>query len=384
MMPLQVLVLLSVSFAVDPGGAACADFPPLEPPRWQVRCRARLEEARALTAKKDPSLKNLDVQLAFFGDETRLVVAEGKPFDASIWARDSRRRDPVVTPWTETKEEGVKTTSRYAKGREATIRDSGSSPEQFAAFSAAFRPALDDCLAMPEWSVAGVDGTIAAAEYKIKLLSFLLNARYDPDSPDTQDGTAMREYMIAEIASVTAEVDALTNSKKTGANGRDATSLARLRSLSERATRLRTELRHGGGPEPKSEPDLDAAFTKALSEKRCRDASDVQHDLRSQYPESQKTEDLRLLQLGQCYYADSKPYRACAVLLRLASSYPESQHVANAHLYCGLSYELMCDDHSAELEYRESLRVKPTGEAAAQAQQKLKQIEARRNGRPAQ
>src|SRR5216684_2608638 len=345
MMPLQVLVLLSVSFAVDPGGAACADFPPLEPPRWQVRCRARLEEARALTAKKDPSLKNLDVQLAFFGDETRLVVAEGKPFDASIWARDSRRRDPVVTPWTETKEEGVKTTSRYAKRREATI---------------------------------------AAAEYKIKLLSFLLNARYDPDSPDTQDGTAMREYMIAEIASVTAEVDALTNSKKTGANGRDATSLARLRSLSERATRLRTELRHGGGPEPKSEPDLDAAFTKALSEKRCRDASDVQHDLRSQYPESQKTEDLRLLQLGQCYYADSKPYRACAVLLRLASSYPESQHVANAHLYCGLSYELMCDDHSAELEYRGSLRVKPTGEAAAQAQQKLKQIEARRNGRPAQ
>jgi len=383
-MALQVLMLLSASFAVGSGGAACTDLLPLEPQRWQARCKARLEEARALAVKENSSLKALDVQLAFFGDETRLVVDERKRFDAAIWARDSRRRDPLVTAWEQTQEEDVTKMSRYAKGRQAIIRHSGSPPAEFAAFSAAFRPALDDCLAMPEWSVPGLAGAIGAAEYKVKLLSFLLNARYDPDSPDAQDGRQLRDYVAGEIANVTAEIKTLTNSNKAATNGSDAASVARLRSLSERATRLRTELRHGGGPEPKSEPDLDAAFTKALSEKRCRDASDVQHDLRSQYPESQKTEDLRLLQLGQCYYADSKPYRACAVLLRLASSYPESQHVANAHLYCGLSYELMCDDHSAELEYRESLRVKPTGEAAAQAQQKLKQIEARRNGRPAQ
>jgi TolA-binding protein len=374
----HVLILLCAPAAVDPKGTACADSVPLDPQQWQVRCKARLEEARAVAAKTDPSLKDIGVQLAFFGNETRLTVAEGKRFGASILARDSRSGDSLVTSWKRTQEEDVQTTSRVAKGREASLRDSGAPPAQFAAFSAALRPALDDCLAMPEWATKGVEGTIGVAQYRTKLLNFLLDARYDPDSSDPQDGEDIREYITSEIEKVSAEVDALAKAQKP-----DASLQTRARAISETLSRLRTEFDAGNELAFQSAADLEAAFAKALAEKSCRDASTVEHALTG-YPETQKAEEGRLLGLGQCYYAQSRPYRACAVFRRLATRHPGGENAAKAHLFCGSSYELMCDDHSAELEYRETLRIRPAGSVAAEAQQKLKQIEARRGGRPAQ
>ena len=379
-MSLHGLLFLLIGAGGAPGTTVCEDRLPLAAPQWQVRCKARLEEARDLAAGVTPSLKGVEVKLTFFGYETRLAVGEREPVTAGVVALDARREDETASRWEEIQEEGVKTSTRLMRGRSASIHSSGPR-SRAAAFVAAFRPALDECLAMPEWSVPGIEGRIGAAEYRAALLGFLWSARYDPDAERPRDGGDLLNYLVAELAILRGELDALLGSQA-GQAKLEAASLTRLRALSERAAKLDAAVQASRRPAQGTRPELEGTLAKALLEKRCADASAALHEFTAAGKGGgQEQDELRLFQLGQCYYEESRPYRACAVLHRLFRRYPAGVHAAEGHLYCGMSYELMCSDPSAQSEYRDALRA-PSEAVAARAQEKLKALEARSGDRP--
>lgn len=368
---LSALLLL---LATGSASRTCADRVPIAAPQWQVRCTARLEEARAQAARKDPSLAVVPVAMTFFGYETRISAGEGGPITVEIRAQDGHRNDEQTTPWTQGREEDLETATRLMKGRFAAIRSSSARSAQVASFSAAFRSALDDCLAMPEWEGSGLEGRMGAAEYRAELLSFLWNARYDPDADRPRDGSGMLKYLLVEAGSLRGDVEALLAETDPA-----SPSLGRMRALQGRVAQLREEIDRSSQPGAGSQPELEAGLARALAAKDCRQASIALHWLAARGHPSESDEESRLFDLERCYSDRSRPYRACAVARRLAGRHPNGKHVAEAHLECGTAAELMCQDDSAELEYRSALKVSSQGSwVAALAEQRLKALEARR------